>query len=261
MDLRHAIERGELELYYQPIWSLAHHKLAGFEALLRWNHSQLGQISPAEFIPIAEETGMIIQIGEWVLGQACSDAAKWPNDLRIAVNVSPIQFKGELLDQSIAQTLQKSGLAPNRLEIEITEGVLLTNTDRTLCTLKQIRDLGVSISIDDFGTGYASLGYLTQFTFDTLKIDGSFVRAASTEKNAQAVMRTIATLGKSLGVTTVAEGIEQKEQLELARDFGCDEIQGYIISRPQPIENFAGMIAESDKDIHWAEDLDSKRAS
>lgn len=244
-DLRYALEEGQLELHYQSIWDIKHECLCGFEALLRWNHPEMGFIPPDEFIPIAEDIGAIVEIGEWVLAQACRDAASWPANLWVAVNISPTQFKSQMLDRKVEEALSNSGLDPARLELEITEGVLLQESGEVTDILGRIRELGVSLSMDDFGTGYSSLGYLTRFPFDTMKIDGSFVRAMTSDANAHAVVRTIVALGDSLGIDIVAEGIETEEQYALARELGCDLIQGYLFARPTPNEDLGAIIEKS----------------
>ncbi len=244
MDLRHAISRDELELYYQPLLALdreGEHVVA-FEALIRWNHPERGMVSPGEFIPLAEETGMILPIGEWVLNTACNEATRWPADVKVAVNLSPVQFRGNRLERIIEQALERSGLRPGRLELEITESILLSDDEATLDTLHRVRDLGVGISMDDFGTGYSSLSYLHKFPFDKIKIDRSFIIDITRKEAGREVVRAITALSKGLGMTTVAEGVETNEQLRLLRLEGCTEVQGYLFSPPVPGSRIAAML-------------------
>ena len=207
-------------------------QLVGCEALIRWHHPTRGLVSPADFIPLAEEIGLIVPIGEWVVRTACAEAAQWPAVLSIAVNLSPAQFKSKKLVQVIASALSTSGLAPHRLELEITEGVLLHENDANLATLHALRGLGLRISMDDFGTGYSSLSYLRSFPFDKIKIDRSFVSGGKSQDESMAIVRAIASLGASFGMTTVAEGVETPEQMRRIRHEGCTDVQGYFISRP-----------------------------
>jgi len=234
-DLREATERGEFELHYQPLLDLATDRICGCEALLRWNHPERGRVSPGEFIPVAESTGLIVQIGEWVLREACKEAASWPSEFTIAVNLSAVQFKSRNLAQTVISALAASGLEPNRLELEITESVLLADSDTTLQTLTQIHALGVRIALDDFGTGYSSLSYLHRFPFDKIKIDRCFVNDGNNKNgSATTILRTVAQLGASLGIPTTAEGVETKEQLDMVRSEGCTQMQGYLLSPPVP---------------------------
>jgi diguanylate cyclase (GGDEF)-like protein len=243
LDLRKATACGEFELYYQPIVNLTENRISGFEALLRWNHPTRGRVSPAEFIPLAEETGLIVQIGGWVMRQACGEATRWPSDLRVAVNVSPVQFRNKNLVSVVTSALAASGLAPDRLELEITETVLMHNNDATLAMLHQLRNLGVRISMDDFGTGYSSLSYLRSFPFDKIKIDQSFIRDLIAKPESIAIIRAVAGLGHSFGMTTTAEGVETREQLDQMRAEGCTEVQGFFYSRPMPATEIAGLLA------------------
>ena len=204
---------GEFELYYQPFVNLQRDEICGFEALLRWHHPERGMVSPVEFIPVAEEIGLIVPIGEWVLRQACAEAATWPDHIKVAVNLSPAQFKSQNLVQMVVNALAASGLPGRRLELEITESALLQSNPATLATVHQLRALGVQISMDDFGTGYSSLGYLQSFPFDKIKIDRSFIKNLSNGTGAFAILKAITTLARSLGVTTIAEGVETEEQL------------------------------------------------
>jgi diguanylate cyclase (GGDEF)-like protein len=247
VDLRKAIAHGEFEVYYQPILYLQTGKVSGFEALVRWNHPERGMISPADFIPLAEETGLILPLGEWVLRTACMQAAKWPQPVGIAVNLSAMQFKGRNIVQLTLNALAASGLAARRLDLEITESVLLQDETHTLTILHQLRDLGVQISMDDFGTGYSSLAYLRNFPFDKIKIDRSFVRDMLVRKDCQAIIRAVVGLARSLGITTIIEGIETKEQLETARLEGCDEGQGYLFSKPMPEPQVAEFLAKCER--------------
>jgi diguanylate cyclase (GGDEF)-like protein/PAS domain S-box-containing protein len=232
VDLRKAMLAGEFELYYQPIVSVASGKIVGCEALIRWNHPQRGLVTPDDFIPIAEEIGLIAPLGEWVLRQACRDAAAWPGIQMVAVNLSAVQFRNQTLALNVASALNDSGLDPRRLVLEITETVLLQNNSAVLDTLHQIRDLGVKISMDDFGTGYSSLSYLRKFPFDKIKIDRSFIRELGKKDDCRAIIRAITRLASSLGMVTIAEGVETNEQLEILRIEGCTQVQGFLLSAP-----------------------------
>jgi diguanylate cyclase (GGDEF)-like protein len=247
IDLRKAIANGEFEVYYQPILYLQTGKISGFEALLRWNHPERGMIPPLDFIPLAEETGLILPLGEWVLRTACAHAAKWPQAIAVAVNLSAMQFKGRNLVQLTLNALASSGLPASRLELEITESVLLQDETHVLSLLHQLRDIGVRISMDDFGTGYSSLAYLRNFPFDKIKIDRSFVRDMLVRKDCQAIVRAVVGLARSLGITTIIEGIETKEQLAGAKADGCDEGQGYLFAKPMPEPKVAEFLAECDR--------------
>ena len=231
VDLRKALANNEFELHYQPLVRLADNKISGCEALLRWHHPEHGAISPADFIPVAEETGLINPIGEWVLRQACAEAATWPKDLKIAVNVSPVQFRSQGLPQIVIGALAAANLAPHRLELEITESVVLQSNDTTLRRLHQLRELGVRISMDDFGTGYSSLSYLRSFPFDKIKIDRAFINDLANGNDS--IVQAIITLANSLNMTTTAEGVETEQQAQALRAMGCIEMQGYLFSRPK----------------------------
>jgi EAL domain-containing protein (putative c-di-GMP-specific phosphodiesterase class I) len=242
MDLRAALQRDEFEAYYQPIRDVVSGRVVAFEALLRWNHPERGLIAPMNFIPLAEETGLIIQLGEFVLRSACTDAATWPDDVDVAVNLSPVQFKNPNLIASVTEALAASGLDARRLELEITESVLLQNSEATLATLHDLRAMGVRISLDDFGTGYSSLSYLRSFPFDKIKIDRSFVSELATREDSMAIIRAVTGLGRSLGIVTTAEGVENDAQLELLRREGCTQAQGYLFSKPRPAADVAIML-------------------
>ncbi len=242
LDLRKALAAGEFELYYQPLVTLETGVISGFEALLRWHHPVRGMVAPAEFIPLAEEIGLIVPIGEWVLRQACAEAAAWPDDLKVAVNLSPVQFKKGNLPQVVFATLASAGLPAARLELEITESIFLANSDTNLATLRRLRALGVGISMDDFGTGYSSLSYLRAFPFDKIKIDRSFISELGESADCMAIIKAIANLGSNLGIPTLAEGVETKKQLAWLRDAGCTEMQGYLFSRPVPAREIAGLL-------------------
>jgi predicted signal transduction protein with EAL and GGDEF domain len=245
-DLRSAIVNGELELHYQPVVSIQDNAVVGLEALARWRHPKLGLLAPAEFIPIAEETGLIIPLGEWVLRQACADAAKWPGGIKVAVNLSPAQIRERELTRVIITALAASGLSPRRLELEITEEMLLRDDDKTLALLQRLRELGVQIVLDDFGTGYSSLNYLRRFPLDKIKIDRSFIRDLSHENEvSMAIVRAVVQIATVLKVGTTAEGLETDEQLELVRAAGCIEMQGYLFSAPKPIEELLGLFPQS----------------
>jgi diguanylate cyclase (GGDEF)-like protein len=231
-DLRLALDRGEFELHYQPLFDLEHNRVCSFEALLRWNHPARGMISPVEFIPIAEDTGLIVAIGAWVIRTACAEAARWPDEIRIAVNVSPVQFHRAGLNEIVLLALADSGLAPSRLEIEITESIFLEGGDTTLRLLHSLRALGVRVALDDFGTGYSSLSYLQSFPFDKLKIDRSFIQNLLTRDGASAIVRAITELAHALGIETTAEGVEETAQLLELRAHGCSSVQGYLFAEP-----------------------------
>lgn len=234
MDLRNALVDGAFELHYQPIVNLDRNEVVTFEALLRWNHPSRGRISPAEFIPLAEEIGLIASIGEWVIRAACADAALWPKSIKVAVNLSPLQFNQDDLVQLVFNALAAAGLDPKRLELEITESVLLENTEKTLGTLNELRKLGICISMDDFGTGYSSLSNLRGFPFDKIKIDQSFIQGLGNDDQCSTIIQAVTALGAGLGMIITAEGVETREQLDVLRDLGVNEVQGYYISRPAP---------------------------
>jgi predicted signal transduction protein with EAL and GGDEF domain len=245
-ELREALVNNEFTLEYQPLVNVEHDQLSGFEALLRWKHPARGNIPPSDFIPLAEQTGVIVAIGEWVLRQACKEAATWPHHLKVAVNVSAAQFKSRDLLGLVVQTLADSGIASQRLELEITEPAVLQ--EGALETLNRLHDLGVRIALDDFGTGHSSLSSLRKFAFDTIKIDRSFIHALSSAKvDALAVVRSIAHLGVSLGVCTTAEGVETQEQMDQVRAEGCTEMQGFLLSRPLPAGEIARLLFPSQR--------------
>jgi diguanylate cyclase (GGDEF)-like protein len=236
-DLRQAIDRGELEVHYQPIVRTAGEEISGFESLVRWKHPSRGPISPAKFIPLAEEAGLIGKIGEWVLRTAMEEAANWPESVRVAVNLSPLQFNDPGVVQMVSNHLRDTGLRPDRLELEITEGVFLAEGDSTDETFAGLKKLGVRLALDDFGTGYSSLGYLKKAPFDKIKIDQSFVRGASSDTNRNAaIIRAIVTLAETLGMDTCAEGVETHDDLHLIRELGVSMVQGYIFGKPAPAE-------------------------
>jgi len=244
LDLRAAIKEGGFELHFQPLYSLAEKRLTGFEALIRWNHPTRGRVSPVEFIPLAEETGLIVPVGEWVLREACHQASTWPDDVSVAVNVSPKQFAASGIASTVLSALSASGLAPHRLELEITESIFIADVDQTLATLHSLRNLGVRIALDDFGTGYSSLSYLRSFPFDKVKIDKSFVEDLGTSSNGHAVIRAITTLAAALGMETLAEGVEDIAQFEVLEREGCQNIQGYLFSRPVAADAVAGLLRD-----------------
>jgi diguanylate cyclase (GGDEF)-like protein len=245
VELRGALTRREFELHYQPLINLHTRRIAGFEALLRWSNATRGLVSPAQFIPLAEELGFIAPIGEWAIRQACEHAAGWPQDIKVAVNLSPVQFRSPSLVPAIVQALSASGLPPSRLELEITESVLLDDSDRNLAILRQIRDLGVRIAMDDFGTGYSSLSYLRRFHFEKVKIDRSFVSDVAQNAESRAIVRAITGMCNNLGMATTAEGVETAEQLSCIASEGCTEAQGYYFSPPKPFADIGALLARS----------------
>ncbi|MBR0700566.1 EAL domain-containing protein [Bradyrhizobium diazoefficiens] len=242
-DLRHAIAEGGLEVYYQPCLSLKDDRITGCEALVRWRHPERGMVSPAEFIPIAEDTGLINEIGEWVLATACRDAANWPDDIRLAVNVSPVQFKSGTLALKIMAALAASNLPASRLELEITEAVLIRDDDAALTILHQLRAIGVRIALDDFGTGYSSLSYLHRFPFDKIKIDRCFVDDIAGPDGSASIVQAVVNLAAARRMTTTAEGVETEEQQRLLRALGCSEMQGYLFSAAKPADKVLELFA------------------
>jgi diguanylate cyclase (GGDEF)-like protein/PAS domain S-box-containing protein len=234
-DLRKALPAGEFELYYQPVVNLESNEISGFEALLRWNRPEHGQVPPSTFIPLAEEIGFIVPLGEWVIREACLAAARWPEHLNVAVNISAAQFRGSSLLPVIVNALAASGLHPARLEIEITETVLLHDREATIAVLHQLRALGIRIAMDDFGTGYSSLTYLQSFPFDKIKIDRSFVKDITENAGSLYIVRAVAALANGMGMAATAEGVETKEQLDKIAAVGCTEMQGYLFSKPLPV--------------------------
>jgi diguanylate cyclase (GGDEF)-like protein len=244
MDLRKAVLKNEFELNYQPIIDVKSGAITSCEALIRWRHPERGMIPPMEFIPVAEETGMIVPIGEWVLAQACTEAMRWPKHIGVSVNLSPAQFKSRNLVQAIKKALADSGLPAQRLELEITELVLLQETEGAFAILHQLRDLGIKIAMDDFGTGYSSLGYLRSFPFNKIKIDQSFIRDLSSKEDSLAIVRAVVGLSSSLGITTTAEGVETKEQLARLTTEGCDEAQGFLFSEPRSASEVEKLLHE-----------------
>ena len=241
LELRRALITKELELFYKPLVSLESGDVIGFEALLRWHHPDRGLVAPAEFIPLAEEIGLIVPLGEWVIRRACEEAAGWPKNVKIAVNLSPAQFKSRTLVLAVASALASSGLSAHRLELEITESVLLRDNEASVAALHQLRQMGVCIALDDFGTGYSSLSYLRSFPFDKIKIDRSFVQDLSRKSDCMAIVRAVA----SLGMITTAEGVETEEQLRQVREQGCTEFQGYLVSPPIRASELAPFLARA----------------
>ena len=245
MDLRKALANEEFELHYQPLVNLKTNKIAAFEALLRWKHPSRGMISPAEFIPIAEETGLIIPLGEWVLNTACEETVNWPDYIKVAVNLSPSQLTNRNLVKAVKNALNNSSMDPRKLQLEITETVLLQNTFATLATLNELRRMGVQIALDDFGTGYSSLSYLRSFPFDKIKIDRSFIKDLTNGAEPLAIVNAVAGLAKCLNMISTAEGVETPQQLEMLQAIGCTEMQGYLFSRALPAKE-VGMFFSAD---------------
>jgi diguanylate cyclase (GGDEF)-like protein len=254
MDLRNALARGEFEVHYQPLISVETRKVSSFEALVRWRHPERGQIEPVEFIPVAEDTGLILQLGEFVLCEACKQAMTWPEHINVAVNLSPVEFQRGDVVNAVTSALSSSGLAAHRLEIEITESVLLEKTTKSVTTLKRLRDLGVRISMDDFGTGFSSLSYLRSYPFDKIKVDRSFVRDLTKDDRSRTIVSAIAGLGMRFGMRTTAEGVETEEQLEWLRGEGCDEVQGQLFSMPVPAADILSLLDRLAADEKVAKD-------
>lgn len=241
--LRQALGHENFRLMFQPLFGLREKRITCIEALLRLDHPQLGEVSPGAFIPVAEKTGLITRIGEWVLHRACKAAANWPGDLRVAVNLSPVQFRDRKLGETVRSAFTDAGLPPTRLELEITESLLLTDVEQTLEILHdELRELGVRMAMDDFGTGYSSLSYLRSFPFDKIKIDRSFVRDLETNGENLAIIRAIVELGHSLGMSVVVEGVETEAQLQAVRELGCDEVQGFLFSVPLSLDELRRLL-------------------
>jgi len=241
-DLRMALEHGELAVHYQPQIELATGRIVGAEALMRWSRPGHGPVSPALFVPIAEDSGQIGTLGAWVLNEACREAARWPAPMGVAVNVSPVQFRMAGFLATVRAALQDTGLPPGRLELEVTEGILLNDTEETLGILAELRALGVRLAMDDFGTGYASLGYLQKFHFDKIKIDRSFVQNLGTDPNAAAIVRAVVGLSDALGMAANAEGVETEQQAAMLRSHGCREVQGFLFAKPMPAESLRALL-------------------
>jgi diguanylate cyclase (GGDEF)-like protein len=244
LALRKALANDEFELYYQPAVNLDGETVQCCEALLRWNHPEHGLIMPADFIPIAEEIGLIVPIGEWVIRRACQDATAWPDDIRVAVNLSPTQLNNSLLFPTVLNALTAAQLPPQRLELEITEAVLMQNTEANLRTLHGLRALGIRISMDDFGTGYSSLSYLRSFPFDKIKIDRCFITGLGDDNESAAIVQAVAGLAQQLSMTTTAEGVETRTQLDRVRALGCTDVQGHFYSPPVPARELAAIFAK-----------------
>jgi EAL domain-containing protein (putative c-di-GMP-specific phosphodiesterase class I) len=244
-ELRSALKNGELALAYQPIIASDTQKIEAFEALLRWTHPALGEVPPEKFVPIAEEAGLITAIGEWVIRSACAEAVKWPDNIRLSINLSPLQFTNPNLTTVILSSLSKNGLSPTRLEVEITEGVFLAENAHTMATLHQLEAIGVRIALDDFGTGYSSLGYLRKANFSKIKIDRSFVRgAAQNSDESVAIIRAVVALAGSLGMETTAEGAETEAEYESVRSLGCGQVQGFFFSHPMSAAQALALVSE-----------------
>lgn len=255
-SLRTALAKEQFQLVYQPQVDLTSGQICGAEALIRWHHPELGLVSPADFIPIAEETGQIIEIGEWVFATACAQARQWLDAglpaCRMSINLSSIQFKRSALVATVQQLIQQTGLAPEHIELELTESAVMTDVEQNILRLKQLKAMGVKIAIDDFGTGYSSLNYLKKFPIDTLKIDRSFVVDVATDKDDEAIVKAIMALAATLNLDVIAEGVETKEQLTVLQQYGCPLIQGYLFSRPLPADEFAALLANGLSEHHAA---------
>jgi EAL domain-containing protein (putative c-di-GMP-specific phosphodiesterase class I) len=242
-EMRNGIVENQFRVFYQPLVNLRTQKVASFEALMRWEHPERGLVSPAEFIPLAEDTGLIVRLGEWAMREACSEAMNWPTEISVSVNLSAVQFmKGDLV-ATVVNALASSGLAASRLELEITESIMLESTDHNMRILDQLHELGVRIAMDDFGTGYSSIGYLRSFNFDKLKIDRSFIKDLLADEKSLAIVRAIVGLGSSFGITTTAEGVETEDQRMCLSQEGCTEVQGYLYSKPLPPQELSSLLS------------------
>jgi EAL domain-containing protein (putative c-di-GMP-specific phosphodiesterase class I) len=257
--LRGALARSEMHLHWQPRVDVATWEVVGAEVLLRWQHPELGRVAPDEFIGIAEDAGLIAEIGLWVLGRACAHAAQMKHPIVVSVNVSPAQLLREDFASQALRVIAQSGLAPERLEIEVTESLFMDNSPQALANLHALREVGVRIALDDFGTGYSSLAYLRRFPFDTLKIDRAFVRELMTRHDARAIVRTILELARTLGMSTIAEGVEEPAQLAVLREAGCGSVQGYLAARPMPRGDFLRLLANWTPSGTVQMDLDAER--
>jgi EAL domain-containing protein (putative c-di-GMP-specific phosphodiesterase class I) len=244
IDLREAIDRRQLELHYQPVIDLRQNAITGFEALARWHHPTKGEVSPGTFIPVAEDCGLILPLGEWALTEACRTAMQWPDHLKVAVNLSPVQLANPGLVGTIARILAETGLQPGRLALEITERIFLENSENTLSVLHELKRLGIQISLDDFGTGYSSLSYLRSFPFDTIKIDRTFVSDLGEDAGSSIIVQAVILIAGSLGIRTVAEGVETKLQQQFLKTLGCDEVQGYLFSPAVAVTRIPTLITE-----------------
>ncbi len=242
LDLRSAVANGEIKLHYQPVVNLARNEVCGVEALMRWHHPERGNVPPSEFVPVAEETGLIIPLGEMVLRQACADAAQWPAHVSVSVNLSPVQLINQSLVGVVINALAASRLAPRRLELEITEAVLLQNSEVALSTLHQLRKVGARIAMDDFGTGYSSLSYLRSFPFEKIKIDRSFIVDLVGNEESLAIVRAITQLAADLRIATTAEGVETQQQLKTVTELGCTEMQGFLFSPARPAQDITRLL-------------------
>jgi EAL domain-containing protein (putative c-di-GMP-specific phosphodiesterase class I) len=245
LDIRQAIANGAFELHYQPVVNLGSNEIVGCEALLRWIHPVRGMISPAEFIPIAEETGLICQIGDWVLTTACAEATNWPPSIKLAVNISPVQFRSHAFSLKVANALATTGLPANRLELEITEAVLIRDDEAALTMLQHLRAIGVRIALDDFGTGYSSLSYLQRFPFDKIKIDRCFVNDVAAAEGSSSIVQAVINIARARNMTTTAEGVETERQREILLNFGCTEMQGYLFSPARPVAEIRMLLSRA----------------
>jgi len=243
-DLRVGISRNELEVYYQPIVSFAKRRICCCEALVRWRHPVLGMISPGDFMPVAEESGLVVPLGEWVLRQACMDAKSWPKDVRLAVNFSALQFTRGNVVEMVRRALKDTKFPASRLEMEITESVLMNDADSVLASIDELREMGMRVALDDFGTGYSSLAYLSRFRPNKVKIDQSFVRDMSKNGASLAIIKAVKAMVTELGIDMLVEGVETLEQLEILREHGADEAQGYLFSKPRPANEIARFVAD-----------------
>jgi EAL domain-containing protein (putative c-di-GMP-specific phosphodiesterase class I) len=243
--LRRAVSENRLAVAYQPIVESGTRRPLGFEALVRWKDDELGTVMPADFIPVAEETGLIVPIGEFVVRQACRDAMTWPRHLRVAVNLSVVQFRRKGLVEAVRTALTESGLPGNRLDLEVTESMLVDNRQDVLRQLNELKEMGVRISMDDFGTGYSALSYLQAFPFDKIKIDRVFVADLSTNPQNASIVRAVAAMGRSLQMRVVAEGVETDREAAILKDLACDELQGYLIAKPMPAADVGGFLERS----------------
>jgi predicted signal transduction protein with EAL and GGDEF domain len=243
-DLRNAIERNQLELFYQPIINTRNNAISGFEALARWRHPVKGMVPPALFIPVAEDSGLIVPLGEWALREACRQAVMWPDNLKIAVNLSPVQFTAPNLVEVVERILAETGLAPCRLELEITERIFISDSEITLSSLRRLKALGIRIAMDDFGTGYSSLSYLRSFPFDKIKIDRAFVSDLAERNEYVVIVQAVVSIARALGMTTTAEGVETVGQHQFLSALGCDEVQGYLFSAPVAVDKLDELLAK-----------------